>query len=46
MNDGIISIEGVNIAEVYVYIELFRAYSEGIYMTTAAYETCRYEKSF
>jgi hypothetical protein len=39
------SSEGLEIAEVFLYIELLRAYSDGIYRITAASETCRYEKS-
>jgi hypothetical protein len=45
MDDRVISAEGVEIAEAFLYIELLRAYSDGIY-TTAVPETCRYEKSY
>ena len=44
MNDRAISTEGEEIAEIFLYVELFRAYCDGIY-TTPAPETCRYEKS-
>jgi len=45
MYDRVISTEVEETAEVFLYIELLRAYSDGIYRTTAAPETSRCEKS-